>query len=312
MLIDRSGHDRFTAARFAQGAAAFGLGLLENGGEEGDHYLLDMLGQGLGRTKGYGLLHDMGGDDRYVTTGKHDSYYSQWAPGRKLTWSFAQGCGFGFFCRYEEKVGEQDGLVVREMLPGGVGALFDESGDDTYRGSMYAQGTGYFYGLGVLVDRAGNDTYTASWYGQAAAAHYAAGLLVDVSGDDVYLGFRQVQGNARDFSTAVFLDLAGNDRYSGESRLQGCGDVNDAWGIFADAAGDDRYEATQSSARGFATTALSDAEKTDDESADGSPWLDFGIFLDLGGTDTYVGPAGGADNTTWRQKSTGRGIGVDR
>jgi len=250
LLLDGGGRDRFVADRFAQGAAAFGHGMLRSLGSDGDTYHVEQYGQGFARTAGYGTLEDHGGDDRYVAGTKYpSSMYSQWTGGRTVHWSFAQGCSFGFYCRYDEPDGAGGRrLVTREMFPGGVGLLIDHDGHDNYEGSMYAQGTAYFYGLGMLIDRAGNDRYRATWYGQGAAPHFAAGILVDAAGDDVYEGMHQVQGNGRDFSVGVFVDLIGDDRYFAEDRVQGCGDLADGYGIFIDAAGNDVYEATRKTA----------------------------------------------------------------
>jgi hypothetical protein len=303
ILHDEGGNDVFTADRFAQGAAAFGVGILTDAGDGPDRYAVEQFGQGFARTAGYGILEDRGGHDRYIAGTKYPSdYYAQWTNGRMVHWSFVQGCGFGFFCRYDEPDGEGGRrLVTREMFPGGVGLLLDRTGDDIYTGSMYAQGTGYFYGLGILADLKGNDRYTATWYGQGAAPHYAAGLLVDAEGNDVYHGMHQVQGNGRDFASAVFLDLAGNDRYFAEDRVQGCGDHSDGFGIFIDAKGNDVYEALRASGRGFAT-----GKKPR------WPYHDVGVFLDLEGRDRYRGPAPGKNGTVWRQEETWRGVGVDR
>jgi len=306
VLIDLDGVDSFTADQFAQGAAAFGYGVLIDGGGD-DTYSVGRLGQGLGRTAGVGVLRDEGGDDVYRCEPRYESMYSQWTGGRKVHWSFAQGCGFGFYCRYSEPTDAgPDRLVMREMFPGGVGVLIDESGDDSYDGSMYAQGTAYFYGLGILLDRSGNDRYRATWYGQAAAPHYAAGILVDGAGDDEYVGMNQVQGNGRDFSTAVFLDLGGNDRYVAEDRAQGCGDLDDGYGIFIDFSGDDFYDAKKRSARGFATNRNPARQPTRTR-----PYRDVGVFLDLAGRDEYAGKARGADSSSWIQNATGRGLGED-
>ncbi len=307
VLADDEGNDVFEASEFAQGAAAFGFGLLLSGRGD-DTYALDHLGQGLGRTAGYGVLRDDAGDDRYVARPTHESTYSQWTGGRTVHWSFAQGCGFGFYARYEEALPDGNrGLVIRDLLPGGVGVLRDASGDDVYEGSMYAQGTAYFYGLGICADLGGDDVYTATWYGQGAAPHFAAGILVDACGNDRYTGMHQVQGNGRDFSTAVLLDLAGDDVYVAEDRVQGCGDHKDGYGLFVDAAGSDRYAAKRRSARGWATLVKPREQPTEEV-----PYADYGVFLDLGGEDVYEGRAAGQDGETWIQETTRRGIGVDR
>lgn len=308
LLCDGGGSDSFTADRYAQGAGTFGYGLLLVEGREDDRYRLGKQGQGYGRTAGYGVLRDRGGNDVYETGTKYESMYSQWTGGRKVYWSFAQGCGFGFYCRYDEKTPDGGSrLVTREMFPGGVGLLLDDEGDDAYRASMYGQGTAYFYGLGLCVDRAGNDSYTASWYGQGAAPHFAAGVLADGGGDDTYVGMHQVQGNGRDFSVGVLLDLAGDDAYTAEDRVQGCGDLRDGYGIFVDAAGKDRYDAKRESARGWATETNPERQPTKEH-----PYADVGVFLDLGGRDVYEGKAAGADGKTWVDARTKRGVGLDR
>ncbi len=60
---------------------------------------------------------------------------------------------------------------------GRVGVLIDNGGDDVYEGSMYAQGTAYFYGLGISRITPATTAYTATWYGQGAAPHFACGIL---------------------------------------------------------------------------------------------------------------------------------------
>jgi hypothetical protein len=302
VLVDLGGDDTYTADRFAQAAAGLGTAHLDDAGGN-DVYRMEMAGQGFARTAATAVLRDAGGDDRYRGGTRYESMYSRWTGGRKVHWSWLQGCSFGFYLRFEEPRSDgKKGLVIREMFPGGVGVLLDERGDDEYVASMYGQGTAYFYGLGILVDRRGDDRYVATWYGQGAAPHFAVGILADGAGDDAYVGMHQVQGNGRDFSTGVLLDAGGDDRYVGEDRVQGCGDLNDAVGILVNVSGDDRYEAKRPSARGHATGAPTEER----------PYPDLGIFLDLGGTDVYAGEAGGANGTVWIQEPGRRGIGVDR
>jgi hypothetical protein len=306
-LFDFGGQDQMRASQFAQGAAAFGIGLVHAAGEENDTYIIDGKGQGFSRTAGTALLQDQGGNDTYRVNDRFKSNYSQWTNGRPVFWSFAQGASLGFYLRFDETLKNGDPApVTRELFPGGVGVLIDDHGDDTYSGSMYTQGTGYFYGLGMLIDRAGNDSYSASWYGQGAAAHFAIGILLDQAGQDSYRGINQVQGNGRDFATGVLIDIAGHDHYQAEDRSQGCGDQYDGYGILADLAGDDHYQASERSARGYATN--SDPER---QPSDKRPYLDAGIFLDLAGQDRYQGPAGGANHALWIDNKTRRGVGLD-
>jgi hypothetical protein len=307
ILADLAGRDSYTADRFAQSAAGLGTAVLDDAAGN-DVYRMEMGGQGFARTAATAVLRDAAGDDRYLGGTRYESMYSRWTGGRKVHWSWLQGCSLGFYLRFEEpRVDGTKGLVIREMFPGGVGVLVDERGDDEYVASMYGQGTAYFYGLGILVDRRGADRYVSTWYGQGAAPHFAVGILADGAGNDAYSGMHQVQGNGRDFSTGVLIDAAGNDRYVGEDRVQGCGDLRDGYGIFVDLSGDDRYEAGRRSARGFATMV-----KPADQPTETRPYHDVGLFLDLAGKDAYAGKARGADGTVWVQKAVRRGVGVDR
>ncbi|HJL42798.1 MAG TPA: Ig-like domain-containing protein [Myxococcales bacterium LLY-WYZ-16_1] len=133
------------------------------------------------------VLLDLGGDDRY-------------GPDRPLlerSRSVALGSEDGF--------GQGFGLA-------GVAILFDVSGDDVYRGSVFTQGAA-FAGVGALVDRGlGNDVYEAAYFSQGAA-QYGAGLLDDDGGNDRYLVGSQGQGMGRPRGQGLLLDRDGGDDY---------------------------------------------------------------------------------------------------
>jgi hypothetical protein len=180
--------------------------------------------------------------------------------------------------------------------------LVDGAGDDSYTGSVYSQGAGYWWSLGSLEDRSGNDTYYNEQYSCGSAPHFAIGCAVDLSGDDKYnLGnndlARQVQGCARDGSVGIFIDGSGNDQYLHRNYCAGSADLN-CISLFWDRMGDDVYTgdrnpaAQDSYSYGNATTY--------------PPFLSFrdemasiGVFLDTGGTDTYT--------ETWPADATSRG-----
>ena len=125
-------------------------------------------------------------------------------------------------------------------------------------------------------------------------------------------------GAGHDYSLGVLLDRAGNDRYEAPNLSLGGGNA-DGVGILVDGGGDDSYR-SQGITLGYASVATpADAPTVRHGS------LTLGVFLDLGGTDSYLDPAGvphpfAGDGKAWRQAeragkpafSNERGVGVDR
>jgi hypothetical protein len=143
VLDDRKGDDRYRADTMAQGAAAFGVGIIVDR-EGNDSYQGSLYNQGAAFTGGVGLLVDGRGDDMFFAGG---TYPDSREP-RGAFVSFAQGCGFG----------------DRNYASGGLGILWNGSGNDSYSGSYFAQGAGYWLGAGLLIDRAGNLHKTYAGY----------------------------------------------------------------------------------------------------------------------------------------------------
>jgi hypothetical protein len=67
---------------------------------------------------------------------------------------------------------------------GGLGALLDVDGNDTFRAGNFSQGLGYWYGTGLLWDGGGNDEYVSVYFTQGSGAHFAIGALIDEGGND--------------------------------------------------------------------------------------------------------------------------------
>jgi hypothetical protein len=201
-LVDRAGHDRYSAGRvfpdaerhddrflsLAQGCA-MGWRPFAGGGVAmladlagNDRYEADVFGQGVGTWYAAGLLFDLGGHDRYQV------------------FHYGQGSGIHL----------------------GLGLLADASGDDRYDGSLLAQGNAHDYSVGLLLDASGNDLYTADQLAQGWGMNNAFGLLLDGAGHDAYLVRQpdQAQGMGNDGGTreygslGLLLDLAGRDRYA--------------------------------------------------------------------------------------------------
>jgi len=271
---DRLGDDLYQTGMFSQGAALFGASLLMD--EAGnDRYDATSQAQGFASTRAVGLLADKRGDDVYYLGGRY--YHAPLMPLDHRT--LGQGMGFGF----------------RPDYAGGTGIIYDGDGNDRYLGGVYAQGVGYWYASGMLIDEAGNDTYSAVYYPQGSGIHLACGLLYDGSGDDAYYSRNGPgQGAAHDWGMGMFIDGAGNDAYSIQGG-QGLGLSNSA-AIFVDRSGDDRYERKE--AQNYGNGAFSRGTAS------------LGLFLDLGGKDSYPDSLM-ANDKTWQKGSYGIGRDVE-
>jgi hypothetical protein len=255
ILIDRSGNDDYHAAMWAQGfGGPLGWGMLDDI-EGDDHYYLGGLwrdsypetpgyegwGQGVGAgirqvaDGGIGILLDGSGDDvyefDYIAHGGgywcgmgfardfagNDKYLGStetaYNGGARTEPQFQRfGCGFG--CHYA------------------LGFMFDDGGNDYYRGTIMGMGFGWDCSVGVLCDFAGNDKYDEnSMTSQGCGAQASLGILFDYDGDDVYVGYGQGYANPSisyhnlpecggNFS--FLIDYGGDDTY-------GCGAKNDSY-----------------------------------------------------------------------------------
>jgi len=228
VVIDSEGDDIHHSRAFSQGAAIVGVGVLVDGGGS-DRYEGEILCQGVGGPRGAGALIDRSGNDLYLAHGAPSAY------GTPATFrSFSQGVGYG----------------VRRDLPGGIGLLVDDAGDDRYEGGEFSQGGGYFLSLGALVDRSGRDLYRGDRYAQGFAAHQAFGALIDHEGDDMYWSRTAAgQGAAWDESVAMLIDRTGNDRYRADGLSQGAA-AQQAIGVLVDLDGDDTFDAVGASVQG--------------------------------------------------------------
>ncbi|MBW6515032.1 MAG: HEAT repeat domain-containing protein [Candidatus Cloacimonetes bacterium] len=272
---DGGGDDIYRLGRYSLSAATFGLSININ--EEGnDIYYTTGYSHGFGGTLGTGLLIDHSGNDLYYAGGKYLH-----APLRPDDYrSMAQGFGFG----------------VRPDWGGGIGILYDESGNDSYEGAVYAQGVGYWYALGILLDSGGNDTFNAVQYAQGSGIHLAGGFLYNAEGDDTYYSrFGPGQGAGHDYAVGFFIDRAGDDHYSIDGG-NGLGLTNSV-GIFLDVEGNDRYERNRLTNYGYANEARDSGG--------------IGIFMDLDGDDIYPDDTWG-NNDFWIRGVYGIGIDTEQ
>ncbi len=271
ILDDRKGNDRYRADTMAQGAAAFGIGIVSDR-EGNDSYQGSLYNQGSAFTGGVALLVDGRGDDTFFAGG---TYPDSREPEGAFV-SFSQGCGFG----------------DRNYASGGLGILWNGSGTDSYSGSYFAQGAGYWLGTGLLIDRAGNDRYEARRYAEGAATHRAAGALLDHAGNDAYVSWGATQGCGYDYARGLLSDGNGDDAYIAEWFAQGVGGKSGT-GMLIDRRGNDSYRSGSFCSQG-------DGQYWDEEKS-GS----IGLLLDCGGRDVYSGA--GKNHHLWRQGRYGGG-----
>ena len=240
-------------------------------------YSATLYSQAFGGTRGFGMLYDNSGDDRYVADRKVPSGYG--TEGIFSGWSQGAACGF------------------RGYSSGGIGLLVDAGGNDDYQAGNFSQGMGYFFGMGALVDFEGDDVYRGTRYTQGASAHQAIGVLVDLEGDDEYYGqIAANQGGAWDVGVAILEDSGGgNDSYHTLGGLaQGSAAMN-GLGILLDRGGRDRYEAG-SSAQG-------DGGSTSYWGGRGA--LNLGILIDEGGEEDEYSLQGRGDDTELKTTAVG-------
>ena len=253
-LVDLSGDDRYQSDACTQGAGAFGAGYLYDAEGE-DSYQAAVYAQGFAYTLGFGALRDGGGSDVYFAGGKYPDNPTRF-PENYL--SLSQGFSIG----------------MRPYASGGIGALIDSGGNDTYVTEVYGQGSSYWFSLGILLDEQGHDVYSSLQYSQGTGIHLSTGILVDLLGNDRYTIGHLGQGSDHDLSAAFLIDKEGNDIYSGNSTVQG-GALTNSVTFFIDGKGDDCYYARNfNNSHGSATRTRN--------------FGGAGVFLDLEGRDVYT------------------------
>lgn len=279
-VFDAGGDDAYETRCASLGFAFHGIGILQDAAGD-DSYSSAFFSQGASSSRGFGLLMDEGGNDRYLSRPvfPDDLRY------RDHFLSMTQGFSSGFAPRHA----------------GGIGVLWDRSGEDLYAADIFGQGAGYWFSWGLLMDDGGNDGFTAHQYAQGAGVHFAAGTLWDGAGDDVRVSKGVSQGCGHDGGFGLLVDERGSDRNVAVDMSAGAGSAN-GLGVFLDLAGADGY------GMGNLRMTLGHGDMRRDRGS-------FGFFLDLGGQDTYPASTDGPrDNATWRAyegKHRGYGYGMD-
>jgi len=306
-----------------QGAGLLGVGLLFDYGGADDTYRSLAISQGSG-TLGVGVLFDDGGNDQYTAE------------------ALSQGAGAWGIGLLLDRAGS-DKYVVYNSSQGfgfskGFGGLVDEAGDDTYYAdpgdpslggdaiypnaqlpgppsstlkgnTSMAQGAGEGFrpdvplaghafpgGMGVLRDASGSDMYTTSVFGQASAFAMGVGMLLEGGGDDTYEGLWYVQGSAAHSGITYFHEAAGNDRYNPTFPIQAT-----SIGVGHDCSASVHYDESGNDVYHGPGLGLGCGNA-----------LGIGIFVNAGGSDTFVSPLplamGGASWDTYTNTPTTIGV----
>ncbi len=272
-ILDFQGDDVYRCGQFCAGSAAWGFALVADARGD-DVYAVDEGGEALARTGGFALLLDEKGNDVYLAGRAHP--HTPLLPDALR--GFAQGFAFGY----------------RPYASGGLAILLDREGHDRYSCPVFGQGAAYWKGLGVLVDESGSDVYEAFQYAQGAGIHLGVGVLLDGAGRDRYASrFGPSLGTGHDLSVGVLVDGGGDDLYEVSGGM-GLGLANSV-GILVDRTGNDLYRLTEPRGLG------------DGDTARGTGSL--GLFADLSGKDTYLGPAPHWTNgSLWTRGEMGIGM----
>ena len=275
-LYDASGDDLYDARCSSLGFAFQGIGILQDVSGN-DVYSSSYMSQGASSTYGLGILLDQSGNDRYLSRPDFvdDLRY------RDHFLNLSQGFSSGFSPKY----------------PGGIGVLWDRTGEDLYSADIFGQGAGYWFSWGLLMDDAGNDKYMAHQYAQGAGVHFAVGTLWDRSGDDLRISKGVSQGCGHDGGFGMLVDESGNDHTVGVDMSMGAGSAN-GLGVYLDLAGDDIYVQNP-------RMTLGHGDLRRDRGS-------MGFFLDLHGKDHY--PLEFKNDSSWRvydAKRRGYGYGLD-
>lgn len=304
ILCDLAGDDVYEGESYTEGAAMFGIGIASDVEGDDSYYALDRA-QGFGGVFGAGALIDRAGNDRYVAEDKQIRRPAPQTPDHNA--SLAQGAASG------QRADFTDG----RSYAGGFGALIDGAGNDTYAAGVFAQGCGYWFGVGILADKSGDDRYDAVWYAQGAGAHFAVGALHDAAGADVYhASMNAAMGCGHDYSIGFLYEGAGDDTYEAPNLSLGAAAAS-GLGILVERAGNDRYKTPPGN-----EFCLGRAVTQPNKPYDLRKWgRTLGVFLDLGGADTYVAPFA-ANGRTWPRLDAevpddlnargAVGVGVDR
>ena len=195
----------------------------------------------------------------------------------------------------------------------GIGLLIGSKGTDTLKLGYLGQGAGAMGGVGWLFNPTGNDRYRAGGLipdgiskkgylsraqGYSGILPGGIGLITDFAGDDLYESGSEAQACASGFGVASLYDLAGEDAYFVQREGQAFASSEGSALLF-EIAGDDVYMVRESECHAFAVDrsfalvldrAGSDVVAGHDSQPATAQAGSVAIYLDADGSDSFSGP----------------------
>jgi len=225
LLYCRGGNAVFQARKTSQGVGQMGVRMLL--GRDGNNsYSCLYEGQALGLFGGEGILINEGGHNLYRLGGLQPDDRDP----SKSTVSMGQGFGRGLMPEDE-----------RMAVPGGIGLLIDEKGEDTYIADYFAQGSSYYYSISMLDNRGANNRFIAGRYAQGAGIHTSIGVLLNRGGgSSFYSSFGVSQGMGHDYGVGLLQSDRGLNDYHGGILVQGAA-TRGGIGMLIDPDGQSRF-----------------------------------------------------------------------
>ncbi|MFH2037716.1 MAG: hypothetical protein ABIJ45_15045 [Candidatus Zixiibacteriota bacterium] len=281
ILYDRGGDDSYSAGLMAQGAGYFGIGLCFDVAGN-DSFFVYGMGQGFGgHGGGVGVLADYGGDDKYIGEPNPEVFdLADYHSKGKINGNFVQGVGSG------RRADMTDG----HSWAGGLGAIIDINGNDSYYSGNWSLGTGYWFATGIAYDGTGDDIYKSCYFTQGSGAHFCNGILIDEDGNDKHELYETAGaglGFGWDFTNAFLINIGGNDSYQADMISIGLAEVRSN-AFLIDIGGDDTYRLKEG-ALGLGAVDYRDYYITPSKLS--TYFYDaksFGGFIDIGGNDKYI------------------------
>ena len=163
--------------------------------------------------------------------------------------------------------------------------IFDNEGDDTYRGKNVSLGSAIF-GAGILCDFSGNDIYQGNKF-SIGAGSFGFGILFDVNGNDVYTANSYSQGFGMTEGVGVISDKRGNDSYLIDARSLDIGRYEDHYVSMSQGYGLGLRPYYAGGIGLIIEGEGNDIYNTDIFGQGGAYWYAFGCISDNSGNDKY-------------------------
>lgn len=178
------GEAEITSNSFSQGSGCFGIGILLHKNADNSRYIADFFSQGVGTTKGVGILYIQGDNTELESGLVIPDFREEFG----FT-SLSQGIGYG----------------PRAFAGGGVGIFIHEGNNSKITSSYFAQGCGYYFGLGIFYKVGRNSKIKARRYSQGSGVHQAFGIATLIGENNEFINWGVGPAYGWDSSIGIFI-----------------------------------------------------------------------------------------------------------